>query len=123
MRIRTGALYLGSFAGTDASDLAPPVFAPPVFAPPVFAPPVFAPPVFAPPVFAPPTMGGAPSFRVRCGRVGGENLKGTPGPGFYLLFGILDHAEVTEEYRVYTPKNVFSGQIYENKGNVFEIPS
>jgi len=29
----------------------------------------------------------------------------------------------TEEYRVYTKKNAFSCQIYENKGSVLEIPS
>jgi hypothetical protein len=29
----------------------------------------------------------------------------------------------TTEYRVYTPKNAFSCQIYENKGSVLEIPS
>ena len=76
MRIRTGALYLGSFAGTDASDLALPVF--------------------APPVFVPPTMGVPhPSAFVAEG-VGGEHLKGTQALGFYLLFGIFNLAAVTE---------------------------
>jgi hypothetical protein len=97
MRISTGALYLGSVAGIDASDLALPAF-------------------------APRTMG-CPILPRSLRRVGCEKLNETQALAPIYSLVILDRTEVTEEYRVYTPKNVFSGQIYENKGTVSEIPS
>jgi len=40
----------------------------------------------------------------------------------YLLV-IKDRRMLTDTYRVYTAKNAFFCQIYENKGTVLEIPS
>ena len=97
MRIRTGALYLGSFAGTDASDLALPVF-------------------------APPTMGVPhPSAFVA------EGWEATIAMGPQALASIYSLViQSRSSYRIVPgiyPKKCVSRQIYENKGTVFEIPS